>query len=515
MRLIRNDEKRIYQLCEQMGVETIIDKLPDELSGGERQRISVVRALLNEPEVIIADEPTASLDGINSENIATVFSTLRDKNRIIIIATHEHYFDEIADEIIELNYGKIETVSVNKNYIMEESKKVAIADTRVKNISSIKYNLNRNRKQLSPLALLPFVVMFFIMLVISTIQNNYKRECIKKIQNKYPIDSFSYSNGQLDNFGYKDRVVTYKYYNVKEGNDEILYLADKKYSVLKIDGMIQYGEFPLNSNEVLVTTEYITSHFPNSSNHGNLIGEKIKFQNRESVIAGILFSMEDDKVEKGKNEKFMDYYNSDIYYIRKKGNIIYIPYEKISTDYKESEFKMSDSDINMYRAYIKDLFGDSKVENALRDIMYGSINIFDNEVRESQNVVDRISFLMFVILIVCFVIACIFISSQIQIELFYRRKEIGYLQIFGLKKRRIKRIIRTGYMLKITAALLIAMLIFGCGVLIYKILFNSFVFCNVIHILAVIIAVYGVYNLTIILSTRKFLKKDIIELVEE
>jgi putative ABC transport system ATP-binding protein/lipoprotein-releasing system ATP-binding protein len=103
--LIRNDPVRAERLAAEFGVSSLLDKYPSELSGGERQRVSVVRALLNEPQLILADEPTASLDGENSAKIAAMLAGLRRSDRIIVVATHENCFDELADVILRVDYG--------------------------------------------------------------------------------------------------------------------------------------------------------------------------------------------------------------------------------------------------------------------------------------------------------------------------------------------------------------------------------------------------------------------------
>lgn len=107
--LIRNDSRYIRALAERFHVQELLEKLPTQLSGGERQRISIIRALLQEPAILLADEPTASLDEENSMNIAEVLAGLRKSGKTIIVATHEPYFDELADEILYLNYGTLES----------------------------------------------------------------------------------------------------------------------------------------------------------------------------------------------------------------------------------------------------------------------------------------------------------------------------------------------------------------------------------------------------------------------
>lgn len=97
----------IDTLFKQCGIEAIKDKYPDEISGGQRQRTAIVRALVNSPKIIFADEPTGNLDSHNSQNIYELFKTLSKSGTTIIIATHDRKVSEYADKIIEVKDGKI------------------------------------------------------------------------------------------------------------------------------------------------------------------------------------------------------------------------------------------------------------------------------------------------------------------------------------------------------------------------------------------------------------------------
>jgi len=94
----------LFQVC---GIEAIKNKYPDEISGGQRQRAAIVRALINRPKIIFADEPTGNLDSHNSQNIYTLFKTLTKQGTTIIVATHDTVLAQFADKIIEVKDGKI------------------------------------------------------------------------------------------------------------------------------------------------------------------------------------------------------------------------------------------------------------------------------------------------------------------------------------------------------------------------------------------------------------------------
>jgi ABC-type lipoprotein export system ATPase subunit len=95
------------KLIKKLGLSNRENHLTTELSGGEMQRVAIARALINSPEIILADEPTGSLDLKNAKEVFKILIKLRNKNRIIIFATHNRFFANMADCKIELISGKI------------------------------------------------------------------------------------------------------------------------------------------------------------------------------------------------------------------------------------------------------------------------------------------------------------------------------------------------------------------------------------------------------------------------
>ncbi|WP_430813470.1 ABC transporter ATP-binding protein [Carboxylicivirga sp. RSCT41] len=97
------DKTTILQLTDELGISALIDKMPHELSQGEQQRFSIARALVNEPKVILADEPTSSLDDTNCQRFINSISKLCDQHAItLLIATHDNRFNEQFKNAIQL-----------------------------------------------------------------------------------------------------------------------------------------------------------------------------------------------------------------------------------------------------------------------------------------------------------------------------------------------------------------------------------------------------------------------------
>ena len=117
--LLSNDKSASTYLAKKIiknvGLSSRLNHFPSELSGGENQRIAIARALINDPEIILADEPTGSLDFENAKQIFKILFNLKNKNRIIIFATHNRYFANMADCKIKMIGGKMKITNERIN----------------------------------------------------------------------------------------------------------------------------------------------------------------------------------------------------------------------------------------------------------------------------------------------------------------------------------------------------------------------------------------------------------------
>ena len=98
-------------IIKKMGLISRVNHYPSELSGGEAQRISIARALINEPQIILADEPTGSLDQSTAKEVFDILYKLKSSNRLIIYATHNRFFANMADCKLEMIDGNIKTIN--------------------------------------------------------------------------------------------------------------------------------------------------------------------------------------------------------------------------------------------------------------------------------------------------------------------------------------------------------------------------------------------------------------------
>ena len=108
------DEAEASVALEAVGLGKRLHHLPAQLSGGEQQRVCIARALINQPKIILADEPTGNLDAANEEMVLDIFRNLHAQGHTLIVVTHDIHVGEIADRLITLEHGRVVHSKVNR-----------------------------------------------------------------------------------------------------------------------------------------------------------------------------------------------------------------------------------------------------------------------------------------------------------------------------------------------------------------------------------------------------------------
>lgn len=103
----KEQEEKAKKVLEMVGMSDKINRLPDKLSGGEIQRVAVARAIVNEPSIILADEPTGNLDSKNASGVVDLLKRLNSEGKTVVMVTHDKNIAENADYIIQIKDGKI------------------------------------------------------------------------------------------------------------------------------------------------------------------------------------------------------------------------------------------------------------------------------------------------------------------------------------------------------------------------------------------------------------------------
>lgn len=495
--LLSGDAALISSLCEELGISALLDKYPNQLSGGERQRVAVVRALLVRPSLILADEPTASLDEKNSAIIASLINDLCAPDRVVIVATHENCFDKYADEVIYINYGHIERVdvfNVQRHFTKENEEPY-----KPPRLRAFKYAMKRNPRLCSFWKLCPLVLAFILVWLMSAVQVNFQSECIHFLQEKYPMDLIIFSRHEVDAFPDPGKLVIYENYACSSDDINAYYLLNEEDSVLAIDGMIYKGRFPKEQDEILVTQEFIKFYFESGEDFDDYLGRTIQFAGDTYVVSGILADIEEPWVERN---LFVDaYYQRTV-----KGNAIFIPYETIKMI---GEIQNTSSVVAVYR----NLPESEKILSWIEtNKVNGAANQFYQDIESMQYTIDNVISVFGVVLISCFATSCIFLVTVVYADLFSRKREIGYLQIFGFRRQRVYRMLISEYVIKVLAAFAVATILYFCIILAYYIFCNRLLTINVQSIIGIACLSLS-YALSASTAILYFLRQKVIALI--
>ena len=106
--------KKAKEVLDSVGLLEHAKKFPSELSGGEQQRVSIARAIMKNPKILLCDEPTGALDSKTGADVLKLLRKLADENTTVILVTHNELFADIADRVIRIKNGKVESNNLNK-----------------------------------------------------------------------------------------------------------------------------------------------------------------------------------------------------------------------------------------------------------------------------------------------------------------------------------------------------------------------------------------------------------------
>lgn len=507
---VKNDIKKIHQLSEEFGTKDLLDKMPVQLSGGERQRVALVRALLHDCDIILADEPTSSLDMKNS--LAFLEQLKKVKNKIIIIATHKDIYDDIANAVLYLKDGNIRVLKEK----VQQSNKISVIQQKENTLHKIDlkeiFKFVASKKKAKKLFRFSLGILITIVTFSIMIWQNYDKFYFQKIKNEKPYGILELSNDlEKELVNYVDYTYDeYRFYY----KDMVGYPLLKKEDSSLNRAEILYGSFPNNENEVLINIEFAQKYFPDSPiesiiNQELKIDEKMAFQ-----VSGVINLKDESPFE----IYYSNFFYSDIYVNTENGDIInpafFIPYstiEKIGKKvcHKKCSVLAKITDDNLYDLY----FHPERILKQVYKLEFTNYTNWKNILSNEIGGVQFISQIIVLGIIIVGLFSFLFISNQIQLDLFYRRKELGYLQLFHFSKNKIKLMILFDYLYDVFYSFCYSFAF--SSVIITCLIINNVSFSLMIPIFLIVSSITTLYAaLVILIPIKRMLKKSIKELIQ-
>ena len=267
--------------------------------------------------------------------------------------------------------------------------------------------------------------------------------------------------------------------------------------------LIKYGCFPTSEKEVLVSYK-LAQKLAGEDKAANSIGQKIQVKDLEYTISGVVADMENDE------NIDVSIYLADLYYGGiESEHIVYVPYDSIST-----YGTLIDTDECLVK--IPNLYNDNKLYDYIKNnVMAGTLSVWDTKISDIQFMIDMVNKIIVAAFAAVAVLASIFVKNDIDMDLFYRKRELGYLQIFGVSKRVIKLQIVLEKIIKNILSLIIALGLYYTLAIGIKLFCGINGFVSAAQVLLILLIVLGFSFISVVLPIRKYMKKSVLKLITE
>ena len=290
--------KKSKELLELVGLKDREKHLPSQLSGGQKQRVAIARSLANDPDIILADEPTGALDSENSEQIMKILKKVADQGKIVLVVTHSQGFVDYADRIIQMKDGSIVDINFKNSNQMIES--LSINNQQVDRSKMKKINWNttlklairniKNKKWRNTLTAIGASIGIFGMVTIGALGNGINEKIANAItgtDSNYSIgvykddtellptsvqDELSQVDNVKDVYAYNPFQISIETTDGKKTTASADTLVPEKYKTLYGKSYITEGDYPSNDSEVIIPERVAEELFKNAN---EAIGKKV------------------------------------------------------------------------------------------------------------------------------------------------------------------------------------------------------------------------------------------------
>lgn len=449
---------RAESILAEVGLKDQMHKKPNQLSGGQMQRVAIARALINEPDIILADEPTGSLDSKTSEQILDIIKKIANKGKLVIMVTHSEKVAAKSSRVITISDGLIIKDEVNEKteIVKEEVENISKEKQNLSFFSSLKLAFKNMKEKMSRNILVSIGASIGIMSVVLMLSlgngvEKYMTDTMQGYVNPLVVEvnkkaEETNANENLPGPGAKMMLSTTTPFEQEE-IDEIKNIpnvdrVEEAYNITSLNSnTVKYGDktatiMVLGTVSSNITSENIKEGSMPKSNE-ILIDQKTKDMIGEDVI-GKKITLEITIDKKKFSSEFLV---SGIYGGTSTGqiaalNTIYINYSDLKelaseNDYeiKPTTFYLVTSD-SQYTEEIKTKIEEMGYEGSKQEQMLGMFT----------EMIDIVTYVLAAVSGVSLIVSAIMILVVLYISVVERTKEIGVLKAIGARRKDIKRI---------------------------------------------------------------------------
>lgn len=436
--------KKTKEALRKVGLIKHSHKKPNELSGGMKQRVALARAIINEPDIILADEPTGALDKKNANKVLNILKNLSLEGKLVIVVTHSNNVKKFANKIITLDSGKI----IKFNNICDNKIDKKSSKTLKRSLNSsicIKLGINNIFKNIKRNIL---IIIASSIGVIGILISLYVGSGVKKYINdeiKNNIDPLSFNITEKG----KNELYDIKYYseseiskikkikhiknivkNVSYSSAYIIY-KNKKYDLVSLSSYTNMNEKNIKKGNILKDNDIVFSEYLENNIDGNVIDNYVSLYLLD--ISNLEPKMISDDL------KVSGIYKNGKIDLLNNSNYAYVKYETLEKIYNDYDMKLKPTELKIE---IDNKNNIEYVKKEIKKLGYELSNMQDY----TNTIFDYLDIATFIISSFSFIsliVSIIMIITIFNINVLERTKEIGIFRAIGFRKKDIKRIFKT------------------------------------------------------------------------